>query len=79
MRKAAWSPYVAGLDSDVRHAPSEERLTGEQIGLLRAWIDQGAHYSQDVSRAPAQGALAGLRPLDLQADIASGGSDRHES
>ena len=41
--------YVAGVDPDVVMPPNGERLTEEQIALLRAWIDQGAHYSQEES------------------------------
>ena len=41
--------YVAGLDPDVVMPPSGERLTEEQIALLRAWIDQGAQYSEEES------------------------------
>jgi mono/diheme cytochrome c family protein len=33
---------VAGLDEKVVMPPAGERLTAEQIGILRAWIDQGA-------------------------------------
>src|SRR4051794_36209278 len=43
--KSAESPlvrYVAGLDPDIQMPPKGERLTAEQVGLLRAWIDQGA-------------------------------------
>jgi mono/diheme cytochrome c family protein len=38
--------YVAGLDPDTVMPPKDkgERLTPEQVGLLRAWIDQGAPW-----------------------------------
>ncbi len=35
---------VAGLVTDTRMPPKGEPLTDEQIGLLRAWIDQGAKW-----------------------------------
>lgn len=35
---------VAGLEPDLVMPPKGERLTEEQIGLLRAWIDQGAEW-----------------------------------
>ena len=36
---------VAGLKGDDMVMPQKgERLTPEQIGLLRAWIDQGADW-----------------------------------
>jgi len=38
--------YVAGVDPDLTMPPDEvDRLTAEQVGLLRAWIDQGANWS----------------------------------
>ena len=39
---------VAGLNKDIVMPPKGERLTQEQVGLLRAWIDQGAHWSETV-------------------------------
>ena len=35
---------VAGLDKDRVMPPKGERLTAAQIGILRAWIDQGADW-----------------------------------
>src|SRR4026209_394572 len=35
---------VAGLDPDRVMPPMGERLTAEQIGLLRAWVDQGVEW-----------------------------------
>lgn len=49
---------VAGLDKDLVMPPKGERLTREQIGLLRAWIDQGARWPETVSatdRKPSEG------------------------
>ena len=40
---------VAGLDPDATMPPKGERLTAEQIGLLRAWIDQGAVWPADAA------------------------------
>lgn len=36
--------YVAGVDPDVLMPPEGDKLTDEQIGLLRGWIDQGADW-----------------------------------
>jgi hypothetical protein len=52
---------VAGLDAEVGRMPPEvagEPLTPEQIGLLRAWIDQGAEWPDSASGedGPALGA-----------------------
>lgn len=38
---------VAGVDPDVLMPPEGERLTDEQVGLLRAWIDQGASWPRE--------------------------------
>src|SRR6516162_9047331 len=38
---------VAGLDPDVKMPPGERTpLTPEQVGHLRAWIEQGAHWAK---------------------------------
>lgn len=37
---------VAGLDPETVMPPKGDRLTSQQIGLLRAWIDQGANWPQ---------------------------------
>ena len=40
---------VAGLDEDRVMPPDESaRLTADQIGILRAWIDQGAKWPSDA-------------------------------
>lgn len=38
--------YVAGTEKDMVMPPEGERLSGEQVGLLRAWIDQGAEWPE---------------------------------
>ncbi len=67
--KSAESPlirFVAGLEEDMQMPPSGkgDPLTAEQIGILRAWIDQGAHWPDHAS-APVETAvdLWSLRPL----------------
>ena len=50
--KSADSPlvrFVAGLEEGLRMPPEGERLSVEQIGLLRAWIDQGAKWPDEAS------------------------------
>src|SRR3989475_1904906 len=42
---------VAGLDPDSVMPQKGKRLTPEQIGLLRAWIDQGAPWDASISFA----------------------------
>ncbi|MEX2300280.1 MAG: DUF1553 domain-containing protein [Bryobacterales bacterium] len=46
---------VAGLNEKLVMPPAGERLTAEQIGILRAWIDQGAKWpaSSNASAPPA--------------------------
>jgi cytochrome c553 len=42
---------VAGLDPDSVMPQKGKRLTPEQVGLLRAWIDQGATWDPGISFA----------------------------
>lgn len=42
---------IAGADPDVRMPPSGDLLTAEEVGLVRAWIDQGANWSNEVAAA----------------------------
>src|SRR6185436_12464571 len=55
--KSADSPliqFVAGLDADKLMPPKKSdkpRLSPEEIGVLRAWIDQGAVWPEDASTA----------------------------
>ena len=43
--------YVAGLDEDYQMPPEDagKPLSPEQVGLLRAWIDQGAKWPGDAA------------------------------
>ena len=47
--------YVSGLDEDTVMPPEGEgeRLSAEQVGLLRAWIDQGADWPESADDAGA--------------------------
>ncbi len=45
---------VAGLESDSMMPPKGEPLSAEQIGLLRAWIDQGAKWPESGASPEAQ-------------------------
>ena len=50
--RSAQSPlihFVAGLDEDMLMPQKGERLTPEQVGLLRAWIDQGANWPVEAA------------------------------
>jgi mono/diheme cytochrome c family protein len=52
--------YVAGVDPDTVMPPKGqgERLTTDEVALLRAWIDQGAAWPGDADRSIASGAQA---------------------
>jgi hypothetical protein len=39
---------TAGLDPDLKMPPEGKRLTAEEVGRLRAWIDQGAKWPKDL-------------------------------
>jgi mono/diheme cytochrome c family protein len=53
---------VAGLEPDAIMPPKGERLTPEQVGILRAWIDQGANWP-DTTTTRAQSAHWSLQPV----------------
>ncbi|MEI6712566.1 MAG: DUF1553 domain-containing protein [Verrucomicrobiota bacterium] len=58
--KSAESPliqFVAGLDPDTKMPPKGDKLSPEEIGVLRAWIDQGAQW-------PESPTVAKTDPLD---------------
>ncbi|HKB01792.1 MAG TPA: PSD1 and planctomycete cytochrome C domain-containing protein [Gemmataceae bacterium] len=66
--KSADSPIIrltAGLDPDRVMPPKGERLTAEQVGILRAWIDQGAEWPGGDSADPRD--WWSLRPLNRPA------------
>src|SRR5688572_18457954 len=55
-RRSADSPlihFVSGLVADKRMPQKGDPLTAEQIGLLRAWIDQGADWPDHLSAVAA--------------------------
>ena len=54
--------------------PVDPRLTREEVGILRAWIDQGAAWPEDSDHdAPVSSASANEH-LELQANQTSGAS-----
>jgi hypothetical protein len=56
--------YVSGLDREVVMPPKGERLTPAQVGLLRAWIDQGADWPETkTAAATTEQTWWSLRPL----------------
>jgi cytochrome c553 len=55
--------YVAGAHDEVRMPPKGAMLSGEQVGVLRAWIDQGAKWPETVEGATPQAEHWALRRL----------------
>lgn len=55
---------VAGLDPDNVMPQKGTRLTAEQVGLLRGWIDQGASWEEGFTFA--KGPARNLRPRNPQ-------------
>lgn len=52
--KSAESPmihFVAGLDPDMKMPAKGDPLTPAEIGLLRAWIDQGAVWPEKIAQS----------------------------
>src|SRR5262245_3712387 len=41
--------YTSGADSDTVMPPDGKKLTDQEIGLIRAWIDQGAERPDDTT------------------------------
>ena len=64
--KSADSPlvrFVAGLEEGLLMPPEGERLSAEQIGLLRAWIDQGAKWPDEASGTDDAASHWSFRPV----------------
>src|SRR5262249_47888894 len=58
--------YVAGLDEDYQMPPegAGQPLSSEQIGLLRAWIDQGARWTRATTGAQPAAASSSVATSD---------------
>ncbi|HKA08089.1 MAG TPA: DUF1549 domain-containing protein, partial [Gemmataceae bacterium] len=64
--KSAESPlirYVAGVDENVKMPPKGDRLSVEQVGILRAWIDQGADWPESGAAGLARNHWAFKPPV----------------
>ena len=53
--------YVAGLDPEIVMPPTGERLSEDQVALLRAWIDAGAIWEDPLAE---DGVVAGEPTMD---------------
>ena len=74
--KSASSPLirlVAGLEEGLLMPPEGNRLSPEQIGLLRAWIDRGATWPDDASAGDDSATHWSFRPV--QRPAVPGGSE----
>ncbi len=65
---------VAGLDEEKVMPPKGERLTTEQIALLRGWIDQGARWPVETKAARTRSGHWSLQALKMPAVPASRGT-----
>jgi mono/diheme cytochrome c family protein len=64
---------VAGVDPDTKMPPGDKSLSSEQVGKLRAWIDQGADYgsaANDSATGPVKSshwAFQAIRKFEVPA------------
>lgn len=56
---------VASTDAEEMMPPKGDRLTAEQVGILRAWIDQGVQWPEGFSYAEAKEAKLAPRKPEL--------------
>jgi mono/diheme cytochrome c family protein len=54
---------VGGLDAELVMPPKGERLSSEEVAVLRAWIDQGLNWDVDTVRAATYLAPVKLREV----------------
>lgn len=45
---------AGGLDPEESMPPGDEKLTSEQVGILRAWIDQGVDWPDKFKDGPGK-------------------------
>ncbi len=64
--KSAESPliqFVGGLDEDMRMPQKGDRLTAEEVGVLRAWIDQGAIWPDEAQASDTRKSHWAFQPI----------------
>ena len=59
--------YVAATDSEKVMPPEGTRLSRDEIGVLRAWVDRGAVWSDAKSAISAKSSHWAYQPLKLTA------------
>jgi cytochrome c553 len=57
--------YVAGVDPDLVMPPEGQRLSAEEIGLLRAWIERGATWPDVDSTALVKNEHWAYQPIKV--------------
>jgi hypothetical protein len=57
--------YVAALDPEHVMPPEGDRLTTEQVGILRAWIDQGLTWPASADTQPELNSHWAYQPLRI--------------
>jgi WD40 repeat protein len=69
--------YVAHVDEDIKMPPESARLSDQEIGLLRAWIDQGLKWvdkpAQEKPKGPELKTLKGQTKWVTSLTFAPGG------
>ena len=58
--------YVHGTDPDHIMPPEGDRLTKEQIGILRAWIDQGCEWPESANISTEKNSHWAYQPIKSQ-------------
>lgn len=58
--------YVAGVEPDHLMPPEGDRLSAEQIALLRAWIDAGCEWPESANEASPKNSHWAYEPLRVQ-------------
>lgn len=58
--------YVHGTDPDHIMPPEGDRLTKEQIGILRAWIDQGCEWPESANISTEENSHWAYQPIKIQ-------------
>jgi mono/diheme cytochrome c family protein len=64
--------FVAGLDDDMIMPQKGDPMTAEQIGLLRAWIDQGAKWPDDSAARDPKASHWAFQPVQRPSVLPEG-------
>jgi mono/diheme cytochrome c family protein len=70
--KSLFVQLVAGMDEDKVMPQKGRRLTNDEVGILRAWVDQGMKWPDGVTFAPWKSAPLAPRIVALPANADPG-------